>query len=106
VYNPNQEDTYPLHGNGIGDACDCECDINCDGSVDALDIQLFKKDFQRRTKLDDPCTTENPCNGDFDCDGDVDEDDESLLQGDFGRDMHNNPCPPCVSGNWCSYSGF
>ncbi|MCK5011772.1 MAG: sulfatase-like hydrolase/transferase, partial [Deltaproteobacteria bacterium] len=33
VFNPNQKDTYPPGGNGIGDACDCEGDFNCDGNV-------------------------------------------------------------------------
>ena len=41
VKNPNQEDTYPPEGNGIGDACDCEGDFNCDGSVDAIDLGSF-----------------------------------------------------------------
>ena len=33
-YNTDQEDTYPPGGNGIGDACDCESDLDCDGDVD------------------------------------------------------------------------
>jgi hypothetical protein len=22
---------------------------------------------------------------------------------DFGRSQYNNPCPPCVAGDWCIY---
>ena len=37
IYNPDQEDTYPPRGNGIGDACECEGDFDCDGDVDGWD---------------------------------------------------------------------
>ena len=29
VYNPDQKDTYPPGGNGIGDACECNTDFHC-----------------------------------------------------------------------------
>jgi hypothetical protein len=103
VPNPNQKDTYPPQGNRIGDACDCEGDFNGDGSVNALDFQIFSKDFEQRTTLNNPCTNDTPCNGDFDCDGDVDEVDRTLFQSDFGRGQYNNPCPDCAAGNWCKY---
>jgi hypothetical protein len=45
--NPNQADNYPPQGNGIGDACDCEGDFNCDGNVDATDVTKFLEDFGR-----------------------------------------------------------
>jgi len=103
VKNPNQEDTYPPEGNGIGDACDCEGDFNCDGSVDAIDLGSFLKDLGKRTLSSNPCTNENPCNGDFDCDGSVDEDDKSLFFADFGRGKNNNPCPGSLVRVWCLY---
>ena len=103
VNNPNQEDTYPPQGNGIGDACDCEGDFNCDGSVDAIDLAPFLEDMGKRTLSSSPCTNDNPCNGDFDCDGDVDEDDKAIFFADFGRGKNNNPCPPCEVGGRCSY---
>ena len=28
--NTSQEDTFPPGGNGVGDACECEGDLNCD----------------------------------------------------------------------------
>jgi hypothetical protein len=101
--NPAQEDTYPSQGNGIGNACDCEGDFNCDGSVNATDSILFLKNFNIRTKLQNPCTNENQCNGDFDCDGDVDEADRTIFIADFGRSEYKNPCPACVAGDWCVY---
>ncbi len=33
-----QEDLFPAEGNGIGDACECEADFNCDGNVDGGDV--------------------------------------------------------------------
>jgi FkbM family methyltransferase len=103
VYNPNQEDTYPPQGNGIGDACDCEGDFNCDGNVNVLDAAFISGGFKKRTKSSNPCTDENLCHGDFDCDGDVDKDDKAIFYADFGRGKNNNLCPPCEGGNWCSY---
>jgi hypothetical protein len=103
VPNPDQKDTYPPQGNSIGDVCDCEGDFNRDGSVNALDVKIFSKGFEHRTRLSNPCTNENPCNGDFDCDGDVDEVDRTLFQSDFGRGQYNNPCPDYERGTWCVY---
>jgi hypothetical protein len=101
VSNPDQKDNYPPQGNGIGDACDCEGDFNGDGSINALDFNIFSKNFEQKTTLNNPCTNENPCNGDFDCDGDVDEADRTLFQADFGRGQYNNPCPDRTVGDWC-----
>ena len=101
--NPDQEDSYPPQGNGIGDACDCEGDFNCDGSVDAIDLSSFLKDLGKRTLSSNPCTNENPCNGDLDCDGAVDEGDKALFYADFGRGKNKNPCPVCERSKWCSY---
>jgi cysteine-rich repeat protein len=53
----NQEDIYPPGGNGIGDACECEGDFNCDGDVDGTDASLFKSDFGR-SSMQNPCP---PC---------------------------------------------
>jgi len=101
-YNPNQEDTYPPGGNGIGDACDCEADFNCDGKVSAADITPFVDDYGRNQYYN-PCTNEDPCNGDFDCDGNVDATDVAIFSEDFGRNQYNNPCPACEVGDWCEY---
>lgn len=101
IYNPFQEDNYPQGGNGIGDACECEADFDCDGDVDAVDTGLFE-DFGRNT-YNDPCSDGNPCNGDFDCDEDVDGDDVAKLKEDIGRNMYYHPCPSCTEGDWCTY---
>ena len=102
-YNPNQKDSYPPSGNGIGDACDCEGDFNCDGIVNAVDAGFITGGFKQRTKLSNPCTNENPCNGDFDCDGDVDNDDKAIFYADSRRGKNKNPCPACEVGDWCEY---
>jgi hypothetical protein len=104
-YNPQQEDSYPPGGNGIGDACDCEGNFSCsmDQDVDGSDAATFKADFGRSAILH-PCITGDTCHGDFSCDGDVDGTDASLFKHDFGRSSFQNPCPACVAGvEWCSY---
>jgi len=101
--NANQLDTYPPDGNGIGDACDCEGNLNCDGDVDGSDAATFKTGFGRSMHLN-PCTAERPCPCDFDCDHDCDGVDAVLVKQDFGRSAMQNPCPVCVAGEeWCSY---
>jgi hypothetical protein len=101
IYNPDQEDTYPPDGNGIGNNCDCEGDFDCDGDVDGLDSPLFKADYGRNV-YSNPCTGFDPCNGDFDCDGDVDSWDAIIFKADYGRNIYNTPCPDCVPGDWCT----
>ena len=98
----NQEDMYPPQGNGIGDACDCEADFNCDGNVDAADVTDFLTDFGRSTFFN-PCTNIDPCNGDFNCDTNVDAADVTKFLEDFGRSSFFNPCPTCEVGDWCVY---
>jgi hypothetical protein len=102
--NPGQEDTYPPDGNGIGDACDCEGDFDCDDAfdVDATNLDQFLWDFGR-SQFNDPCSPLRPCFGDFNCDGNVDAIDLPKLLEDFGRSLHNNPCPACDGSAWCSY---
>ena len=100
--NPDQADTYPPQQNGIGDACDCEGDFNCDRNVAADDIDDFLADFGRNFQ-DDPCSSASPCNGDFNCDQNVAADDVHKFLEDFGRSQYFNTCPPCVVGNWCVY---
>jgi hypothetical protein len=102
VSNPLQEDVCPPQGNGIGDACDCEGNFNCDDDCDGSDAFDFKVDFGR-SPLGNPCENGNPCNGDFDCDSDCDGTDAFLFKEDFGRSAFGNPCPPCVVGDWCVY---
>ena len=102
-YNPGQEDTYPPGGNGIGDACDCEGDFNCDGNVDANDVTAFLEHFGR-SQFNRPCSIEDPCHGDFTCNGNVDAADVTKFLEDFGRNQYNNPCPACNPGiPWCVY---
>ncbi len=104
TFNPTQEDTYPPGGNGIGDACECEGNFNCDEDVDVdgTDAATFKAAFGR-SLFNRPCTNGDPCNGDFDCDVDVDGTDAAKFKEDFGRSSFNNPCPACIVGDWCSY---
>jgi rhodanese-related sulfurtransferase len=68
-YDPSVPDNYPQQGNGIGDACDCEGNFNCDADVDSSDAAAFKNDYGR-SNLQDPCTSTLACNGDFNCDKD------------------------------------
>jgi hypothetical protein len=100
--NPNQADTYPPGGNGVGDACECEADFDCNGNVDAVDASNFLLDFGRGAYYD-PCTNDWWCYGDFDCNGSVDAEDVSKLLEDYGRGQYSNPCPACEAGNWCNY---
>ena len=103
VNNPDQQDSYPPQGNGIGDACDCQSDFSCDRDVDGSDATTFKLYFGRNL-LYYPCDQINPCNGDFSCDGDVDGSDAAFFKQDFGRSQFSNPCPKCESGvAWCTY---
>ena len=97
-----QEDSFPPGGNGVGDACDCECDFDCSGTVDADDVTAFLVDFGRSQHYE-PCTSQNPCSGDVDCNGAVDANDVINFVEDFGRSQFNNPCPGCVPGQWCNY---
>jgi len=100
--NPTQQDSYPPQGNNIGDVCDCECDFDCSGSVDANDVTAFLGGFGRSVFCC-PCTNAAPCNGDVDCNANVDAADVTMFLEDFGRNQFNNPCPPCVAGAWCVY---
>jgi len=102
AYNPNQEDTYPPQKNGIGDACECEADFNCDGNVDTADMTSFLDDFGRSNYFN-PCSDNEPCYGDFDCDVNVDTDDVTLFLEDFGRSQYYNSCPACEAEDWCVY---
>jgi hypothetical protein len=56
VANPDQEDTYPAGGNGIGDACECEGNFDGDKDVDGSDAATFKLDFGR-SEFKNPCLT-------------------------------------------------
>jgi hypothetical protein len=92
--NSNQDDTFPPGGNGVGDACECEADFNCDSNVDAKDVPIFLAHFGR-SQYSEPCTYDNPCYGDFDEDGAVAANDVTKFLEDFGRSQYNNPCPAC-----------
>jgi len=103
ICSKNQEDTCPPQGNGIGDACDCEGNFDCDRDVDATDVTSFLADFGRSI-YNKPCINADPCDGDFYCDGDVDANDVTKFLEDFGRSQYINPCPLCTPGTpWCVY---
>jgi hypothetical protein len=103
VYNPDQKDSFPPQGNGIGDACDCEGNFDCDNDVDSTDITAFLED-SGRNQYYNPCTSGSPCNGDFECDGDVDSADVTKFLEDSGRNAYNKPCTACTPGTpWCNY---
>jgi hypothetical protein len=101
--NQDQADTYPPPpGNGIGDACDCEANFDCDLDVDGSEVTAFLAYFGRG-KYTTPCTNSNPCDGDFLCDGDVDGSDVTKFLEDFGRGQYDRPCPQCTGEAWCNY---
>jgi plastocyanin len=93
---------WDFQENGVGDACKCECDFDCNGAVDGADMSTFLENFGRSPFVR-PCTNGDPCKGDSYCDGDVDAPDISKFIEDFGRSEFNNPCPACVPGRWCTY---
>jgi len=97
-----QEDSYPPQSNGLGDACDCEGNFDCDSDCDGTDAAKFKTDFGR-SGFNSPCINSEPCNGDFDCDVDVDGTDAALFKSDFGRSGFIDPCPACEVSAWCVY---
>lgn len=99
-----QADNYPPGGNGIGDACDCEGNFDCDDGVTSADLAPFLDDWNQRNIYSNPCTNEDPCTGDFNCNGGVGADDVGKFLEDFNqRNTFNNPCPPCAEGAWCNY---
>ena len=101
--NLDQLDNYPPQGNGIGDACDCEGNFNCDANLGSDDVSNFISDTGRNL-YNNRCTNANPCNGDFGCDGSVDSLDVSKFLEDTGRNTYNNPCPTCdPEVPWCTY---
>ncbi len=103
TYDPDQQDIYPQPaGNGLGDACECAGDFDCDGDCDGTDAAEFKLYFGRN-QFTNPCANGDQCHGDFDCDGDCDGTDAANFQQDFGRNGFSNPCPACTVGEWCVY---
>jgi hypothetical protein len=97
-----QEDTYPPGGNGCGDVCECEGNIDDDEDQDGSDAATFKVDFGRSLFFE-PCINSDTCNGDFDCDGDEDGTDAAKFKEDFGRSPFSDPCPYCPTDPWCTY---
>ena len=53
----DQEDNFPVGGNGIGEACECEGDFDADGDCDGTDAVTFKADFGR-SNFSNPCPTQ------------------------------------------------
>jgi hypothetical protein len=94
-YCDNQGD---YNENGIGDACECESDFDCDNAVDWDDVFTFIGDWGRNLDYNScpPCEPENePCEGDFDGDCDIDWDDILKFLEDWGRNPDDRPCPAC-----------
>ena len=81
----NQEDTFPSEPNGVGDACECYSDANCDSKIDIADLIALRSEFF----LSD-CDID-PCIADFNSDKQVDLSDLIILKLQFLR----NNCPPC-----------
>jgi len=82
-YNPDQKDTYPPQGNGIGDACECYANFNYpnDLKVNASDLGVFKLEYGR---ID--CKTTPPlCKADGNNDGKVNAQDLGLFKNEYGR---------------------
>ena len=99
-----QADNYPPQGNGIGDACDCEGNFDCDDGVTAADVGYFLVEWNQRTIYSNPCTNQIPCYADFDCNTGVDAGDVGKFLEDWNqRNTYSNPCPPCSEGPWCQY---
>ncbi len=103
--NPEQNDNYPPGGNGIGDACECEVNFDCDDDVDGTDAALFKQNFGR-SPFKNPCSLETPCYGNVDCDKDQDGGDAAQFKVDFGRSIYKNPCTDCPGETWCPCTLF
>ena len=86
VYNPDQKDTYPPGGNGIGDACECNTDFDCNQKVDLADVAILKQEFSRTD-----CSELDPCFPDCNGDGKVDLIDLVIMKTEFLR----TDCPAC-----------
>jgi len=102
--NGDQLDTRPPGGNDCGDACECEADLDGDGTVGGFDTNIYKTDYPRNP-WNHPCTNLDPCIGDLDCDGTVGGFDTNIYKTDYPRNPWNNPCPDCSrnSGFPCTY---
>lgn len=84
IYNPDQEDTIPPEGNGIGNACECHADSNCDTRVDLIDLMTLKREF-----MAPDCYTIT-CHADFNYDYKVNVADLMILYDELQR----IDCPP------------
>ena len=77
----NQEDNYPLEGNGTGDACEwCYTDFGGDGKVFPDDAMVLLGEWKRKD-----CSGENPCQADINGDGKVFPDDAMVLLTEWKR---------------------
>jgi hypothetical protein len=68
-----------VSGNGIGDACECYADCNCDAKVDLSDLVIMKREF-----LSTGCGS-NPCEADGNNDGSVNLADLVIMKEQFLR---------------------
>lgn len=77
-----QED---FNDNGIGDACECYADCNCDTKIDLGDLVIMRGEFSRTD-----CAT-NPCQADCNGDNKVDLADLVIMKDQFLQ----TDCPEC-----------
>ena len=123
----NQEDS---NQNGIGDACECEADLNTDDAVEGLDTLIYKAGYPRSYYLGVPCAVciggsndgvkclndaecpggdcgmhpTDPCLGDLNCDMQVNGFDTLKFKEDYPRTEHlNEPCPHRPELPYCVY---
>ena len=82
----------------MGDACDCEGDFNCDGSVDDRDARIFKRNQLKTCYSLNPCPHEDLCKDDFDCTGKIDGADEMLFKSALRQKSKQQPLPDMCRG--------
>lgn len=75
-----------FNANGIGDACECYADCDCNTKVDLADLVIMKEEFLRTN-----CGEQNPCDADCNADGKVDLSDLVIMKLQFLR----ADCPAC-----------
>ena len=88
-----QKEQGDCNDNGIGDACECYADCNCDNEVNLTDLIIMKEEFLR-----DDCEISS-CRADCNCDTEVNLTDLLIMKTQFLRD----DCPDCASGEKCGY---
>ena len=73
-----------VNGNGIGDACECYADVDCNNKVYLNDLVILKGEFNK------PCPP-SPCYADINGDNKVDLSDLVIMKTEFFK----TDCPAC-----------